>query len=229
MTGTQDSSGDDDARLLDAVNLTEAIQLWRGDPNRDAAAEQGADEAILTVSTDGGGFAPEVSLTRGQLRELTTLLHDAMGKRRLWVERRKRVGDMATLLVQARRAGRDVGLVLAAAAARAAGPRTGIGGPGGAYALIAGRPGSWEASILWQWAQEGDRDADDPEFVPPLERIMRDMAAGRDDGGDAVSQALGRAATELGSVAALAAGSVYEVQVWKLAGQYAEVDDRWPE
>lgn len=77
----------------------------------------------------------------------------------------------------------------------------------GAAMLIEGRPGSWESAIVFDWVREGENaHPDSPtrlrKFVEYLTKLAQRPEPAPDIA-DLLSQALGKAATEVGSVDAL--------------------------
>lgn len=218
--------------------LAEKLTAWHDDPNlRRFDDDPTDDEAVLVLTApadrdyrETDAAVGKIELTRTHLRELSQLLERARYANQAAKERRERVKAMARVMVDARRAGEDVGELVGAAAQKAAGPYP-AGGMGdravmslGAFRLIQGRPGSWEASLLYEWAQAGGA-VGNQDFVDQLERLMQEMAQARDDGGDVLSQAMGLAVDELESMAAFAAGSTCEGQLRNIGGQYARVGD----
>jgi hypothetical protein len=77
----------------------------------------------------------------------------------------------------------------------------------GAAMLIEGRPGSWESAIVFDWVREGENvRPDSPARVRKLVGYLTKLAQWPEpapDIADRLSQALGRAAIEVGSVDAL--------------------------
>lgn len=139
--------------------------------------------------------------------------------------RASRARAIALVLVAARRDGQDMGELIGAAAQDAA--KKLVNGPAD---LVCGRPGSWEASILIRWAAAGGW-VDPPTHVIALSKLLQQAAHAGDDGGGLLSQAMGQAVDELGSMAVFVGASGWETQLRKMGGQYASadgsVDGRW--
>lgn len=198
--------------------VAERLAAWHTDPNRPADAGEG-ELATLTLAGPDGSELVRLGLTGRHLDELRRAAVTAVAGNLRQVQRQARVEKMADVLVGARATHVDVGELIGAAASRAAAR---LHGP---QSLVAGRPGSWEASLLVVWAQVGGT-ADDT-HVEALAELLVAMGQARDDGGDVLSQAMGLAVNRLGSMAAFAAGSRWEDALRNLGGQYANVDDAW--
>lgn len=111
----------------------------------------------------------------------------------------ERITAMATIMVRARRANEDVGELVAAALAAAAKKL------GGIDALVAGRPGSWEADIIIRMASAGGDG--NPTRIKALTSLFVAMGKAKEDGGDVLSQAMSQAVDRLGGLDQFAGAS----------------------
>jgi len=182
--------------------LANMLTAWLSAPHPDTDG-QGDPVAELVVMAAGGdklGWAP---LSAAAVRDLGQALQRSSDEVEQTRRRTERAHQIASLLVDCRRAGDDVGELLVAALNRA-GDQRGLGPVG----LTMGRPGSWEAAVVRDWASAGW-----PIIPANLDRcgeltaLFTAMADARDDGGDVVSWALGMAADQMGGAEQLAGRS----------------------
>lgn len=204
------------------ADLVDKLAQWATDANREPWSDDppGPVATLVLQSQDGRTLA-DAPLTPAHVRELAWMLQKGVHDNQALRESHERMVRMADVMVAARRAGEDVGELMGAAARKAAEQLY-----QGAIRLTWGRPGSWEATIVRDWADAGGR-VENPERVDQLAELLRAMGEAKDDGGDVISQAMGRAVNELGSLAAFAAGSRWEDQLRNIGGQYADVADGW--
>lgn len=200
-----------------------AMTEWAADINRHHDEQDAATPPVRLSLHPEGGEATAVTLGAAHLQELAMLLQRGIYRNRQDREREQRIAEMAELVAAACRDGEDPGELVGSAAAQAAG-RMFLGSVG----LTLARPGSWEASMLRGFACAGCGTAN-TDRTAQLARLLRATGDARDDGGDVLSQVLGRAADLLGGVEALATGSRWAGDLRNLAGQYATTGDSWIE
>lgn len=198
------------------TTLSNSLQDWW--------AAQAAGEQRYSLRLGGiAGREVTLQITEESARRLSRMLHNDRHAMHREAESSQRIAKMTEVMVRVRRAGADLGDVLAAALEEVAKrcERT-----GGAQRLVTGRPGSWEAAIVVEMAETGTRGVRpaDLESVRELAELLNEMAYQREDGGDAVSLALGHAANELGSITALVGRSYWRERLTNLAVQYASSD-----
>lgn len=204
------------------ADLVDKLAQWATDGNREPWSDDPAGPvATLVLQAQDGRTLADAPLTAAHVRELGWLLEKGVYDNQAHRERNERMVRMAEVMVAARRAGEDVGELIGAACRKAAEQLY-----QGAIRLTWGRPGSWEATIVRDWAEAGGR-VENPGRVDRLAELLRAMGEAKDDGGDVVSQAMGRAATELGSMAEFVGHSRWEEQLRNIGGQYAQVPDGW--
>lgn len=131
--------------------------------------------------------------------------------------REAREASMTALMVQARKANKDVGRFIAAALSTAANELDGV------EALVAGRPGSWEADIVKGMAYAGEVSIQ--EDVEQLAELFIEMGRAREDGGDVLSQAISAAVDEMGGLDAFAGGGMWYEDLTNLGRQYSRFWD----
>jgi hypothetical protein len=118
----------------------------------------------------------------------------------------ERIKAMTAIMVKARRAKLDLGEILVCALHAAASQL------GSVEALVAGRPGSWEADIVRRLASApvGSEDVKRyARYTSKLTPLFIEMGKAGEDGGDVLSQAMGPAVDELGGLAEFAGDSTY--------------------
>jgi len=125
------------------------------------------------------------------------------------------VDKMAAIMLEARQSNIDVAETLAAALEEAADILE------NAEALVAGRPGSWEAALVLQMINEGGDYSDYSQELVPL---LQEMAQMKADGGDMLSRAMGQAVDAWGSLDTFLAGSRWEMVLRGLACQYSKFE-----
>jgi hypothetical protein len=201
--------------------LANMITTWLASPAAEKLApdDPGDPVAEITITTAHGdklGWAP---LSPAAVRELGRALQTSVDETEQAQRRVGRADAIAAVLVDARRCGEDVGELLLAALNRAA-DRCGLGPIG----LTMGRPGSWESTVVRDWAAAGWP------IIPPnadrlaeLVDVLAAMADARDDGGYVLSWALGMAADQIGGPEQLIAGSPFMRSrgAWNMIVQYA--------
>lgn len=133
----------------------------------------------------------------------------------------ERIKAMADVMVQARRASEDIGEVLVAALHDAANQL------GNVEALVAGRTGSWEADIVRRMASApvGSHDIKQYAYAPYTQRLsplFMAMAEAKEDGGDVLSQAMGKAVNALGGLDQFAGGSDWYWDLVNIGCQYSD-------
>lgn len=133
------------------------------------------------------------------------------------MNREERVTVMASLMVQARKANKDVGRLIASALSTAANEL------GGVESLVAGRPGSWEADIVRGMAYAGEVSIQ--EDVEQLASLFIEMGNAREDGGDVLSQAISEAVDEMGGLDAFAGGCMWYEDLVNMGKQYSRFWD----
>ncbi len=130
----------------------------------------------------------------------------------------ERITTMANVMVQARRANEDIGELLAASLHAAARQL------GNVEHLVAGRPGSWEADIVRRMASTGDYSAGNPEHITALSSLFVEMGQAKEDGGDVLSQAMGKAVNELGGLDVFAGVSQWYWDLVNIGCQYSDYE-----
>jgi hypothetical protein len=227
MTGDQvDAHGFDKYGYLpfgSPERLAAALAGWLG-----AAASDDGDQApagVLVVRHPDGTEIGAAPLTGRLVNDLVNVLHRDLGDREQGQKSGKRQEEMTALIVKARRAGYEVGNLLAWSLATAA-QTLYLGVP----RLVHGRPGSWEAAIVMEWAQFGGTLPDDAArpIVERLAELLRTMGEAKEDGGQVVANVLGAAAKELGGLEALAGGDYWAHNLWNMAKALNYEDDWEP-
>lgn len=132
------------------------------------------------------------------------------------MDRVERSKPIAAVLVEARKAHEDVGELLAAALQRAANQL------GDVEALVAGRPGSWEADIVRRLAIAGGYG--NSERIGRLCTLFVEMAEANEDGGEVISLAISQTVDDLSGFKALAEGSRW---YWDLCNMGAQFSCDW--
>ena len=130
----------------------------------------------------------------------------------------ERLTAMTAIMVEARRAKLDLGEIIAAALHAAAETL------GNVEALVAGRPGSWEADIVRRMANEpvGSRwTSQHAHYIKRLTPFFVQMGEAGEDGGDVLSQAMGPAVDELGGLAEFAGDSHWFHDLVNIGRQYS--------
>lgn len=144
------------------------------------------------------------------------------------MNQQERIAAMASLLVEARRAHKDVGEIVAVSLHVAAQKL------GQVDDLIRGRSGSWEADIVQRMAMAGEYAALsqarlNEESVQKLSPLFVEMGRAREDGGDILSQAMSQAVDTLGGLEEFAGGSRWYWDLTNMGRQYStHWDDPWP-
>jgi hypothetical protein len=138
----------------------------------------------------------------------------------------ERIAKISAIMIEARRANADLGESLAASLHAAAETL------GDVEALVAGRPGSWEADIVRRMANApvGDRQARAyARYIKKLIPLFVQMGQAGEDGGDVLSRALGPAVDELGGLAEFAGESDFWPDLIHIGRQYSQHwdDDIW--
>ncbi|SRR5713101_5361452 len=123
---------------------------------------------------------------------------------------------MATIMIEARRANEDTGELIAASLHSAAEKL------GDIYHLVVGRPGSWEADIVLRMAAEGGHG--NKERIEKLSSLFVQMAEAKADGGDVLSQAMGKAVNELGGLNQFAGTSRWYWDLINIGCQYSNYE-----
>lgn len=129
------------------------------------------------------------------------------------MNQQERITSMANIMVQARRDNEDVGALIAAALHMAADR------PEGADILVRGRPGSWEADIVLHMARTGG--SGNVERIKELSSLFVAMGEAGEDGGDVLSQAMGKAVDELGGLDKFAISSRWHHDLIGMGRQYS--------
>lgn len=201
------------------AHLQSAIRTWAEqaaaaeENRRQGGVPRGAGNPGATISIGG----TELSLSWAATQDLAYMLDGSRHQLERRQARADRNEQAAQLIAAAVRDGVDGG-ALVASALHVAAER--LYKP---WYLIAGRPGSWEATIVERMAAEGGGETD------PRVNTLADLffAMGEavhqhdpEDGGDTLSLILGRASDLLGSVATLA-GELWGDDMDNLACQYA--------
>jgi len=199
---------------------------------------EGEPTTALVVARADGTEVGRLELPGRLVNELAHALHRDFAAQRALDAGAARQQRMTRLIVVARRAGIDVGELLAYAL-NAAAKKLYLG----PARLVHGRPGSWEASNVMDWANAGgERPAGAAGRVADkLAELFRAMGEAKEDGGQVVSDALGYAALELAEGALrgarrgtvmpsglrmLAGGSSWAAQVWNMA-KPLNYEDEW--
>lgn len=131
----------------------------------------------------------------------------------------ERLTAMTAILVEARKAHLDLGEIIATALHDAAEAQ------GSVEALVAGRPGSWEADIIRRMASEsGTQTSQNAPYVERLTPLFIQMGKAGEDGGDVLSQAMGPTVDELGGLAQFAGDSNWFHDLVNIGRQYS---DHW--
>lgn len=137
----------------------------------------------------------------------------------------ERLAAMTATMIEVRRASLDLGEILAAPLHAAASTL------GDVEALVAGRPGSWEADIVRRMASEpvGRQARASAPFIQRLAPLFVQMGQAGEDGGDVLSQAMGPAVDELGGLAEFAGESDWFHDLVNIGRQYSThyADDIW--
>ena len=131
-----------------------------------------------------------------------------------------RIQTMASIMVEARKAQRDIGDIIAASLHRASQQL------GDVYALTSGRPGSWEADITRRMAYNGEHSLTKPDkpFIAQLTSLFVEMGEAKEDGGDVLSRAMGKAVNELGGLNAFAGNSQWYHDLINIGCQYSDYE-----
>jgi hypothetical protein len=127
------------------------------------------------------------------------------------------IENMAEIMVKARRNGEDVGELIAAALQDAAEKL------GSADRLVTGRPGSWEADIVLRMATSTWFDVNLKRRVS-LSALFVEMGEAGADGGDILSQAMGKAVDQLGGLKEFAGLSRWYWDLVNIGCQYSKHD-----
>lgn len=131
----------------------------------------------------------------------------------------ERLAAMTAAMVEARCAKLDLGEILAAALHTAAETL------GDVEALVAGRPGSWEADIIRRMASEpvggGRWTKEYASSIQKLAPLFVQMGQAGEDGGDVLSQAMGPAVDELGGLIEFASNSDWFHDLVNIGRQYS--------
>jgi len=101
----------------------------------------------------------------------------------------ERIKAMTAIMVEARRAKLDLGELLVCALHAAASQLSSV------EALVAGRPGSWEADIVRRLASAPVGSEDVKRSAPSVRKLtplLVEMGKRGEDGGDVISQAMGQ-------------------------------------
>jgi len=133
------------------------------------------------------------------------------------MDQQERINAMAQIMVTARQSNEDVGELIAASLKTAAKKL------GNAGMLVSGRPGSWEADIVIRMATTGGYGGNQ-EYVEALSIILALMGDARADGGDELSQAMGKAVDTLGGLDAFAGTSDWYHDLINIGCQYSKYD-----
>ena len=131
----------------------------------------------------------------------------------------ERISKMANVMIEARRANEDIGEVLVASLHDAAEKLNNV------EALVAGRPGSWEADIVRRMATAPVGSHDVKRYAPYTQKLaplFMTMAEAKEDGGDVLSQAMGKAVNELGGLDQFACGSDWYWDLVNIGCQYSD-------
>jgi hypothetical protein len=129
------------------------------------------------------------------------------------------IAAMTALMIEARRAGQDLGEILAASLHAAAETL------GDVEALVAGRPGSWEADIVRRMASAPVGSVQAKQYAPYIQRLAPlfvQMGKAGADGGDLLSAAMGPAVDALGGLAAFAGDSFWFHDLVNIGRQYSK-------
>lgn len=133
-----------------------------------------------------------------------------------YMVQQERIAEMAKVMVAARRANEDIGELLAASLHAAAKEL------GNIESLVTGRPGSWEADIVRRMASAGDYSSANPEHSKALSLLFVKMGEAKEDGGDILSQAMGKAVNELGGLDQFAGGGQWYWDLVNIGCQYSD-------
>lgn len=125
------------------------------------------------------------------------------------------IKKMANIMVKARRNGEDVGELVAAALQDAAEKL------GSASQLVIGRTGSWEADITLRMATSTWFDIN-LKRRDALSILFVKMGEANADGGDILSQAMGKAVDELGGLKEFAGMSRWYNDLTNIGRQYSQ-------
>jgi hypothetical protein len=136
---------------------------------------------------------------------------------------------MAKIMVEARKADKDIGDIVALSLYRAADQL------GDVEKLVAGRPGSWEADFIRRFVGTGKHFASpalDQELITRLHEpyagqlvpLFVEMGKARVDGGDELSLAMGKAVNDLGGVKQFVGDSLWRDELSGLGRQHS---DHW--
>jgi hypothetical protein len=128
----------------------------------------------------------------------------------------EQIEAMATVMIEARRANEDAGELIAESLHTAA-ERL-----GSINALVVGRPGSWEAAIVLRMAADGGHG--NKERIEKLSSLFVQMAEAKADGGDVLSQAMGKAVNEIGGVKQFAGMSRWYWDLINIGCQYSNYE-----
>jgi hypothetical protein len=131
----------------------------------------------------------------------------------------ERIRAMTAIMVEARRKGEDLGEILVCAL-HAAAERL-----GDVEALVAGRPGSWEADIVRRMASAPVGSKDVKRYAPytrKLTPLLVEMGRRGEDGGDVLSQAMGPAVDTLGGLGEFAGDSYWFHDLVNIGRQYSK-------
>lgn len=88
--------------------------------------------------------------------------------------------------------------------------------------LVAGRPGSWEADIVRRMAASGGTAKQ--KHVKALAPLFVAMGQAKEDGGDVLSQAMGKAVNELGGLDVFAGTSQWYWDLVNIGCQYSDYE-----
>ena len=129
----------------------------------------------------------------------------------------EKITEMASIMINARNDGDDVGELLAASLHKAAQEL------GDVEALVKGRSGSWEADIVRKMAQaNGTATA---KYIKALATLFVEMGKSGADGGDVLSQAMSEAVDSLGGLSQFAGNS--PEWYWDLQNMGRQYSSHW--
>ena len=136
------------------------------------------------------------------------------------MNQQERITAMASVMVKVRKAQKDVGEIIAASLSAAAKKL------GHVDDLIQGRPGSWEADIIWRMAVAGESSGNnvaplDNKYIQRLLPLFVEMGKAKEDGGDVLSSAMSEAVDALGGLEEFAGHSSWYWDLVNMGRQYS--------
>jgi hypothetical protein len=202
------------------ANFLEQLREWcDGVPTEmDLKGDVPGIELALTPRPSGDSF--RIDLTPHQVIALQRALTLDGFRTKLAQERQARNEKMTAVLVAASAAEEDIGELLACSLSGAA---KSLFQP---WYLVAGRPGSWEASIVMDLVSQGEwLTPTNSDRAKELTDLLISMGKQREDGGDTISWVLGKAVDQRGGMREFLGASRYREVLENLGGQYATASD----